>query len=157
MKRYLLCALLVAAFTPLAAFCEQGGPAGEAEQQLRDAELQLELRNVELEIAQREAEVKFQEEMRNLELEKHRLEIEMARRQLGRHFPKKECGPLLLVILVLHILVPIWIYRDIQRRGSGSGIWIVIGLLAGLLGAAVYALVRLGDIREGGSTRTRRQ
>jgi hypothetical protein len=33
----------------------------------------------------------------------------------------------------------------------GSGIWIVIVLLAGLLGALVYAVVRIGDGRQKGS------
>jgi len=47
---------------------------------------------------------------------------------------------------VVHILAAIWVYKDMRERSAGSGIWIAIALLAGLFGALVYALVRLGDI-----------
>jgi len=59
----------------------------------------------------------------------------------GRHM----LGVIVLVSLVIHILLATWVYQDIRRRGTGSGIWIVVTLLAGLFGAAVYALVRLGE------------
>jgi hypothetical protein len=36
---------------------------------------------------------------------------------------------------------------DIRQLNRGSGLWIVIALLTGLLGALVYAVVRLGDAR----------
>lgn len=54
-------------------------------------------------------------------------------------------GMLLLGCVVIHILLAIWVYQDIRRRNAGSGIWIIITLLAGLCGAAVYALVRIGE------------
>jgi len=54
-------------------------------------------------------------------------------------------GLFFLVCLTIHILLSVWVYQDLRRRNTGSGIWIVITLLAGLFGAAVYALVRLGD------------
>lgn len=54
-------------------------------------------------------------------------------------------GLLLVVCFVIHILLTVWVYQDIRHRNAGSGIWIVITLLTGLLGAAVYALVRLGE------------
>ena len=56
--------------------------------------------------------------------------------------------PLLAVCFVVHILVGVWVYQDIRRRNAGSGIWIALGLLTGLLGALVYAVVRLGDSRQ---------
>ena len=37
---------------------------------------------------------------------------------------------------------------DIRKRNAGSGLWIVLTLFAGLFGAIVYALVRLGDMKE---------
>ena len=52
---------------------------------------------------------------------------------------------LLMFCFVVHILLAVWVYQDIRRRNSGSGIWIVITLLTGLFGAAVYALVRMGE------------
>jgi hypothetical protein len=52
-----------------------------------------------------------------------------------------------LVALVFNILVAIWIFTDIRKRGEGSGIFIVLALLAGVPAAIIYALVRIGDKR----------
>lgn len=49
---------------------------------------------------------------------------------------------------VVHILSAVWVFQDIRSRGAGSGVWIVIALLAGLFGVLVYAVIRLGDIRK---------
>ena len=51
----------------------------------------------------------------------------------------------MFICFIVHILLAIWVYGDIRRRNTGSGIWIIITLLTGLLGALVYAIVRLGD------------
>jgi hypothetical protein len=53
--------------------------------------------------------------------------------------------------VIVHILVAIWVYMDIRQLNRGSGIWIVIALLTGLLGGLVYAIVRIGDARQKGS------
>ena len=63
----------------------------------------------------------------------------------GHH--KKCCGAFLGILAIVHLLLGVWVYKDIRKRNSGAGVWIVVTLLTGLLGAAVYALVRLGDIR----------
>ena len=55
------------------------------------------------------------------------------------------CHLMVIIMLIVHILVTIWVYKDIQERKSGSGIWVVLALLTGLWGTAVYALVRIGD------------
>ena len=87
-------------------------------------------------------------------MHQHMMQQQMAMQQqmqcsqprcpLGRH-----ACPLLAVFvvctLVIHILLAVWVYQDIRRRNAGSGIWVVITLLTGLCGAAVYALVRLGE------------
>ena len=52
---------------------------------------------------------------------------------------------LFMLAFVLHILLAVWVFQDIRRRNAGSGIWIVVTLLTGLCGAAVYALVRIGE------------
>ena len=51
----------------------------------------------------------------------------------------------MLICAVVHLLLAIWVYQDIRNRNAGSGLWIVVTLLTGLLGVLVYALVRLGD------------
>ncbi len=94
----------------------------------------------------------FEQEMRQLELEERKIHIERELREQehaghsDRH-DKKAATPLLLLLLVVHILVAVWVYADIRKLNSGSGIWIVIALLTGLLGTLVYAVVRMGDAR----------
>ena len=51
----------------------------------------------------------------------------------------------LLVGLAFNILLAVWIYGDIRKRGEGSGIFVVLAVLAGVPAAIIYALVRLGD------------
>ena len=136
MKRYVLMgALLVSMFTCPAVFCQEFEP--------EDMELRMALRERQMELQRREAEMDFDREMRELELEERRLELDRA-----REGHKDKLHPLLLLCLVVHILVAVWVYTDIRRLNRGSGIWIVIAILTGLLGALVYAVVRLGDNRE---------
>ena len=52
-----------------------------------------------------------------------------------------------LVAFIFNILIAIWIFTDIRKRGEGSGIFIVLALLAGVPAAIIYALVRIGDRR----------
>ena len=47
--------------------------------------------------------------------------------------------------LVVWLLLAVWVFQDIRKRNAGSGLWIVVTLLTGLLGAVLYALVRIGD------------
>jgi hypothetical protein len=134
MKRYVLIMMLAAMFLPAGLFGQ------ELEQE--EAEFQMEMRERQMELEQRGAEMDFERRMQQLELEERELELEHLRR---KHHDKDDLHPLLLLVLIVHILVAIWVYQDIRRRGCGSGIWIVIALLAGLLGTLVYAIVRLGD------------
>jgi len=55
------------------------------------------------------------------------------------------CLALLCLIVVIHILLAVWVFSDIRGRGQGHGIFIVLALLAGILGALLYAVVRIGD------------
>jgi len=54
-------------------------------------------------------------------------------------------GTLLIVLAIVHILLAIWVFGDIRKRGEGSGIFIVLALLIGAIGAALYLLARIGD------------
>jgi len=118
-----------------------------------DIERQIHLHSMQLELEEREAEMGFQERMRELELEARRIQLERQRRpQEHLRHRKHHCKPgKILFILgwfLVHILVAVWVYKDIRERNSGSGIWIVIVLLTGLFGVLAYAIVRLGDIRQ---------
>lgn len=94
-------------------------------------------------------EQRHQLEMERQEFERQREQMERQGqwpRHKGGHKPI--CAMLMVMCLVVHILVAVWVFQDIRTRGTGSGIWIVIALIAGLLGALVYAVVRLGDIKK---------
>lgn len=145
MKRYVLSILLMTMFVSTAAFSQEP----EAE---KDMERQMHLRNMQLDLEQRETELGFQEKMQELELEARKIHLERERRpQEHLRHRKPHCkggmAPFILVCIIVHLLVAIWVYKDIRERNSGSGIWIVVALLAGLFGVLAYAIVRLGDIR----------
>lgn len=74
----------------------------------------------------------------------HQMQAMSPRCPLGHH-AKPALALLLLGAAIIHILLAVWVYQDLRKRNTGSGIWIVITLLAGLCGAAVYALVRIGE------------
>jgi len=52
---------------------------------------------------------------------------------------------LIALAIVINILLAVWVYQDVRKRGEGRGIFIVLVLLAGLPAAILYAVVRLGD------------
>ena len=51
----------------------------------------------------------------------------------------------ILGMVAFNILLAIWIFTDIRKRGEGSGIFIALALVAGIPAAIIYALVRIGD------------
>jgi hypothetical protein len=53
-----------------------------------------------------------------------------------------------LVIAACHVLLAVWVFLDIRKRGEGHGIFIALALLAGFCGAILYALVRLADTKK---------
>jgi hypothetical protein len=145
MKRYILSMMLATMFVPAFAAAQEEGP--------EDIEFQMELRGRELELQQQEAEMDIERKMQELELEKRKIELEHMRRPKEHPIRLEqdddddddELHPILLLLAVVHILCAVWVYQDIRRRAGGSGIWIVIALLTGLLGTLVYAVVRLGE------------
>jgi hypothetical protein len=54
-------------------------------------------------------------------------------------------GLLILVALICNVLLTIWIFTDIRKRGEGSGIFVAMALVAGVPAALIYALTRIGD------------
>jgi len=145
MKRYILSMMLVTIFLPAFAAAQEEGPD--------DIEFQMEMHERKMEMQHREAEMDLERRMQELELEKRKIDLENMRRP--KEHPEHMKGndddddndlhPLLLLLAVVHILCAVWVYQDIRQRASGSGMWIVIALLTGLLGTLVYAVVRLGE------------
>lgn len=120
--------------------------ASQDEADLRgDPDYEMELDQRALELEQQRAEMEFQQQKQQLELEEIRLELEQQKKR------DDGGGAAVLLILcgVVHILLAVWVYQDIRARNAGSGLWIVLVLLAGLLAALVYAVVRLGDMNHG--------
>ncbi|MBN2128076.1 MAG: hypothetical protein JW741_01210 [Sedimentisphaerales bacterium] len=138
MTRLLLGVALLAVLPPALARAQKEAP-GE------DFERQMDVREMQLELEARERRADYESQMAQLELEARRAEINAAHGE-------REGGPLALLLigcLVVRVLVAVWIYQDIRLRNAGSGLWIVLGLLGGLLAALVYAVVRLGDADNG--------
>ena len=51
----------------------------------------------------------------------------------------------LSILAVIHVMLAVWVYTDIKKRGEGHGIFIVLALLGGIPATILYALVRIGD------------
>ena len=165
MKRLILLTALAAILLPAAAYSQDNPPeevqrqraarAREAQTRDRDMDMrnrEMEMRERELGLQQREAEMDFQQKQREadmdfqrkhqeLELEQRRMELEKIRKP-----KKKDPNPILILVAVVNVLCTVWVYQDIQKRSHESGIWIVITLLTGLLGALVYSVVRIGEV-----------
>lgn len=171
MRRLILFILLTTMFFPALLFAQELNPdapqrplaraantarvrdidmrARELEEQARNLEMrerEMDERTENLVTREREIEERAGNlEMRENELREHAENLEMREREMESDEKEKEMQPLILLILVVNILCAVWVYQDIQKRSHESGIWIVIALIAGLLGTLVYAIIRLGD------------
>jgi hypothetical protein len=165
MKQLLIFAMLLAMITPSIALCQEQQPRQpivqpqiqpqgqqprpavqtQAQNQVQQRTQELALRERELSLQQKQNELDFQREKQKIELDRLRQSIKPAVKKQNNN---DKMAPLLLILLVVNILCAVWVYQDIRRLNAGSGIWIVIALLTGLLGTLVYAIVRIGgDIK----------
>jgi hypothetical protein len=142
MKRYVFMSILLLSILAVPAVFSQ-------EFEPEDMEMQLEMHERKMELEQRQAKMDMERKMQELDLEQRRMELERARDDGDDG--KGALGVLMLICGVVHILVAVWVYMDIRQLNRGSGIWIVIALLTGLMGALVYAIVRLGNGRQKGA------
>jgi len=125
----------------------------EEERHLPPAEAlqrELRMRRARMEMENAERDMEFEQQMREIELEKHRLSLDRQRSGVKQHHRRGWCsggrhGFFMAIWALVHILLAIWVFQDIRARGAGSGLWIVITLLAGFFGALIYAVVRIGD------------
>ena len=149
MKRLILMTALIISLAPVYAFSQ--GP--------EDAKQHLNIRNMQLDISERENQIHRQQEMAKLEIEKKRREMNRQENTFKRknNMPckgrQKPCGAMGHVVVfavcaLIHILLTVWVYNDIKERKTGSGIWIIVVLLTGLLGIIPYALIRIGDTKQ---------
>jgi putative membrane protein len=47
-----------------------------------------------------------------------------------------------IIWFVIAILFCIWVYRDAESRGMSGALWLIIVLIAGIIGLIVYLVVR---------------
>lgn len=47
-----------------------------------------------------------------------------------------------LVWFIIGILLCIWVYRDANSRGMNGVLWLIIVLIAGIVGLIIYLIVR---------------
>jgi hypothetical protein len=159
MKNNFLVCFLITLFVSLAAFA-QDKPLEEDLSPLEELEIQAYMRDAEFEAQQKEMQLQQQkiafqtrQQRQQIELEKQKLELQHHRRALAEHNGHKEHldeggGIILVIIIIVNILLAVWVYTDIRKLNAGSGIWIVVVLLTGLLGVIPYAIVRLGNIQK---------
>jgi H+/Cl- antiporter ClcA len=49
---------------------------------------------------------------------------------------------LIIVFFIISILLAVWVYRDAEARGKNGALWLIILLLAGLIGLIIWLIVR---------------
>lgn len=136
MKHLTLILLIATLFTPTLY-------AEEHQEDFEEFKRDIERRHMQMELQKQEIELDFIRQTHAMELKERHLKLDrMARRSANPH---KKHAPLFIIILIIHVLTAVWTYQDIRQRSRGSGLWIVLSLLAGLLGALVYAVTRIAD------------
>ena len=52
------------------------------------------------------------------------------------------CAIFGLVWFIIWILVAIWVYKDAEKRGSSGVLWLIIVIIAGIIGLIIWLVVR---------------
>ncbi len=47
-----------------------------------------------------------------------------------------------IALFVIGLLLCIWVYRDAQKRGMNGALWLIIVLIANIIGLIIYLVVR---------------
>ena len=148
MRQVTLVFLMIGVFLPAVAFAtaEEEALAFEGEK----LEFAHAKRLSELDIEAHETKLDFERQIHELELKARAAQIERQQPGPYHHRPKHGgiAGLIGLIMIIVRVLATIWVSRDLQQRKTGSGLWIPIVLVGGLLGLLVYAVVRLGDMRQ---------
>ena len=148
MRQTMLAFLVISAFLSGVTFAQAEEEALALE--AKKIEFGYDMRLKELDIEARKAELDAEGQMRELELQERRAQTQ--RPQRGPYHHKKKGGGFAcligLIMIIVRVLATVWVCGDLQRRKTGSGLWIPIVLLGGLFGLLVYAVIRLGDMQQ---------
>lgn len=47
-----------------------------------------------------------------------------------------------VIIFIIWIGIGVWMYRDAEKRGKSGALWLIIGLLFGIIGLIIWLIVR---------------
>jgi len=47
-----------------------------------------------------------------------------------------------IVWFVIAVAIGVWVYRDAESRNMNGAMWLIIGLILGIIGLIVYVIVR---------------
>ena len=47
-----------------------------------------------------------------------------------------------IVVFIIAIAIGVWIYRDAEKRGKNGTLWLLVGLIGGLIGLIIWLIVR---------------
>ncbi len=48
----------------------------------------------------------------------------------------------MVVFFIISILLCVWVYKDAEARGKSGALWLIIVLIAGLIGLIIWLMVR---------------
>ncbi len=49
---------------------------------------------------------------------------------------------ILVIPIVISILIGVWMYKDANKRGENGVLWLIVGLIAGIIGLIIWLIVR---------------
>ncbi|MCD6383721.1 MAG: PLDc N-terminal domain-containing protein [Thermoplasmata archaeon] len=47
-----------------------------------------------------------------------------------------------IILIVIWIVVAVWVYRDAESRGMEGVLWLIVVLVAGIIGLIIYLIIR---------------
>ncbi len=47
-----------------------------------------------------------------------------------------------VLMFIIWIAIGVWMYRDAEKRGKSGALWLIIGLLFGIIGLIIWLIVR---------------
>ena len=104
--------------------------------------------HMEFEIKRQELDFETEHRLRELDIERQELDLQYMQQDIQYDRELADLVSLfLLLALAVRILLAVWIHLDCRKRQTGSGLWIFIILLGGVLAAIAYGVVRMGDLR----------
>lgn len=126
---------------------------GPGQDEIRKMMQAMAVQKQQLEMKMHETEVMMRMKMSEFEIQKKEIELDRMQREVERDFSenqhKDKHGHVFAIICIIaNLLMAVWVYQDIRKRNQGSGIWIVLSLIAGFFGTLLYLVARLGDNKE---------